>query len=161
MVARPYRTIALATLVAGALDLTAACVFGAAIRGVVPTRVFQSVASGLLGKAAYDGGAASAAVGFVLHFAIMGVMVALFVVAAQRWPVLARRPLLWGAAYGVATWVVMNLVVLPLRWPDKYPSTDPAAVATQLFCHVVLVGLSVALITARASRAGDGRAMTA
>jgi hypothetical protein len=55
-----------------------------------------------------------------------------------------------GLAYGVITYIVMNLIVVPLRfgtWPPK-----PLSVATQLFAHIVLVGIPIALITARSLR---------
>jgi hypothetical protein len=53
-----------------------------------------------------------------------------------------------GAAYGVITWAVMNLVVVPLRFPAAWPPTK-LAIATQLFAHIVLVGLPTAYITRR------------
>ena len=48
-------------------------------------------------------------VGLVLHFAIMAVMAAFFVLAADRMPVLKARWVLAGIAYGIALWAVMNL----------------------------------------------------
>ena len=56
----------------------------------------------------------------------------------------------WGVIYGIITYVVMNLIVVPLRfgnWPPK-----PLSIATQLFAHIVLVGIPIALITARSLR---------
>lgn len=41
-------------LIAGALDITAACITSS-LRGVTPVRVLQSVASGVLGAAAFKG----------------------------------------------------------------------------------------------------------
>ena len=42
----------------------------------------------------------------------------------------------------------MNLIVVPLRWPAAFPPS-PLSVATQLFCHIVLVGIPIALIARR------------
>ncbi len=143
-------TIARATLVAGALDITGACVFAWLLKGIGPVRVLQSVASALLDKAAYNDGLASAALGLALHFAIMAMMVTVFVVTARRLPMVTRIPLLWGGLYGLGLWTFMNYVVLPLRWPARFPPTDPGQIWSQLFCHIVLVGMSIGLITAQA-----------
>ena len=93
-----------------------------------------------------------ALVGLALHFAIMAVMATVYVLAAARMPNLRARPLLGGVAYGLATWAVMNLIVLPLRWPTLFPKFDTVSLAEQLFSHVVLVGIPIALIARRASR---------
>ena len=80
----------------------------------------------------------------------MAIMVTVFVVVAQRRPALTVSPLKWGVIYGLVTYVIMNLIVVPLRfgaWPPK-----PISIATQLFCHIVLVGIPIALITARRAR---------
>jgi hypothetical protein len=78
----------------------------------------------------------------------MAIMVTAFVVAAARIRALWQKPFLWGLLYGLGTYVVMNLIVVPLRWPAAFPPS-PLSVATQLFCHIVLVGIPVALITAK------------
>jgi hypothetical protein len=58
-------------LAAGVIDITYACAFWAIKAGVRPTRIFQSVAAGLLGRqAAVAGGASTAALGLALHFFI-------------------------------------------------------------------------------------------
>jgi len=149
---RPLRgivmTTLLATVVAGTLDMADACLYWGITKGVPPERIFQSVASGLLGKAAFKGGAATAALGLFLHFAIMAVMVATYVAASVRLPALTRRPVIMGLSYGLATYVVMNSVVLPLsqvgpRGPFLLPSF-----INGLMAHLVLVGLTTALIAA-------------
>lgn len=149
---RPSRGIAvttlLATAVAGTLDITDACLYWGITKGVPPERIFQSVASGLLGKAAYQGGAATAALGLFLHFSIMTVMVATYVVASVRLPALTRRPVIMGLSYGLATYVVMNYVVLPLsRVGPRGPFLLPSFI-NGLMAHLVLVGLTIALIAA-------------
>ncbi|MET0534844.1 MAG: hypothetical protein ABW171_11520, partial [Steroidobacter sp.] len=105
-------------LIAGAIDISYAVGFSA-LRGVAPTRILQSVASGLLGSPAYQGGAATATLGFVLHFVLMTIIAAVFYVVAARWRFLIARPVLWGGLYGFLVYWVMNLVVLPL---SAFPS---------------------------------------
>ena len=142
-------TIAAATLLAGTLDILAAIgltLFYA--KRTVPD-MLRSVASGPF-LAAPGWGSAGALLGLAVHYALMAVMVVVFVWAVRRRPSLNARPIAAGTVYGLITYVVMNLIIVPLRfgvWPPK-----PAAIATQLFCHVALVGIPVALITARRLR---------
>lgn len=82
--------------------------------------------------------------GLIVHYALMAIMAAVFVLAVQRRPALDANPLLAGLAYGIATYVVINLLVVPIRfgaWPPK-----PVSIVTQLFCHIVLVGIPIAYI---------------
>lgn len=141
-------TVLLATAAAGTLDITDACVYYGVTKGVPPERIFQSVASGLLGKAAYAGGTGTAALGLLLHYGIMAVMVATYVVASVRLPILTRRPVAMGLAYGLATYVVMNYVVLPLSQVGPRGHFVLANFVNGLMAHLVLVGLTIALITA-------------
>lgn len=75
----------------------------------------------------------------------MAIMVAFYVLAADRRPALKANPVLWGVIYGLVTYVVMNLIVVPLRFHTPLPPST-LSIATQLFCHIVLVGLPVAFI---------------
>lgn len=132
-----------ATAVAGTLDILAAA--GLTVfygkRGV--DDMLRFVASGPF-PGAPQWGVPGALLGLVVHFALMAIMAWAYFWAARQWPGLTARPLQWGVIYGIATFVVMNLLVVPIRfgaWPPK-----PVGLATQLFCHVVLVGLPIALI---------------
>ena len=68
--------------------------------------------------------------------------------AARQRPTLIERPLVSGTIYGLITYVVMNLIVVPLRFPAAFPP-KPLSVATQLFAHIVLVGLPIAFIASK------------
>lgn len=140
------KPIALATLVAGTLDILAAVILTLA-HGREPDAMLRTVASGPFPPAT-GWGAAGSVLGLVVHFTLMAIMVTVFVMAARRRPTLRYNPLKWGVLYGLVTYVVMNLIVVPLRWPAAFPPSA-MSVATQLFCHVVLVGLPIAWITSR------------
>jgi uncharacterized membrane protein YagU involved in acid resistance len=140
------KPIAIATLVAGTLDILFAMLltllFGREIGGML-----RYVASGPF-PAATDMGAAGAILGLVVHFALIAIMAAAFVLGARRIPALVERPILWGILYGLITYVVMNWIVVPLRFDTPLPP-KPLSIATQLFAHIVLVGIPIALIAAR------------
>jgi hypothetical protein len=144
------RTIVLATAVAGTLDILSACCY-ALYAGGTPISMLRGVSGAILGAA--KSSALAPLVGLALHYAIMTVMVAVFVAAAKRIPALIARPVASGIGYGLITWAVMNLVVLPLRWPSLFPKFTALALSEQLFSHIVLVGLPIALIVSRRTSA--------
>jgi uncharacterized membrane protein YagU involved in acid resistance len=137
-------------LLAGTLDIVYACVFWAVRADIPPTRIFQSVAAGLLGEASFQGGASTAALGLFLHFLIACTMALAYYVAARRWPVFARRPVPLGVAYGLLLYVVMNLVVVPLSAASP-GSRDPTWIAHTVAVHAFLVGLPIAWFASRAA----------
>ena len=63
-------------------------------------------------------------------------------------PQLLDKPIIVGIIYGLITYVVMNLVVVPLRFDAPLPPSG-LSIATQLFAHIVLVGIPMALVAAR------------
>ena len=68
-----------------------------------------------------------------------------FLVLAANAPALLDKPLLAGLAFGLITYVIMNLIIVPLRWPAAFPP-KPLGIATQLFAHLILVALPTVLI---------------
>jgi len=144
--------ILLGGAVAGAIDISYAIVFSYLRSGVRPSRILQSVASGLLGKDAYAGGMATAALGLFLHFLVATIWAALYVGASRALPVLTRHAVPCGIVYGAFVYAAMNLVVLPLsRFPGK-PSHVPAVVATGLLVHMLGIGLPIALAARQSAR---------
>lgn len=140
-------------LIAGVLDLAGACVVSWLRAGVRPVRVMQSISSGLLGSAAYSGGAKTAALGVVLHFFIATVWTVVFYVASRKLRFLLDQPILSGLVYGAIVWTFMNFVVLPLSaFP---PSRTPPTLTGRMIGLLVIifcVGLPIAIIVRRFSK---------
>lgn len=137
------RAIAYGALAVGVLDILDAFVFFG-LRGVAPVVILQSIASGVLGRAAYEGGPGTATLGLVLHFFIATSIVTTYVLASRRWPALARRPFIYGPIYGVLVYGVMNLLVVPLSAAAVGSKTWPVVV-NGLLIHIAGVGLPSAL----------------
>lgn len=145
------RAILVGGAIGGALDILFAITW-AAINGRTPEWLLQTVATGLLGEAAYDDGAGGAALGLAAHFLLSFGWAALYITAARRFQLLAAKPGFMGPAFGILVFFVMRLVVLPLSaFPYPVSFSQPGA-TYDLLSHMFLFGLPIALATARALR---------
>ena len=144
------RALLYGTLAVGILDLLDAVVFFG-LRGVQPIRIFQSIASGLLGRAAFSGGMASAVLGIALHFFIAFLIVAVFFLASTRLPALVRAPILSGLIYGIGAYIVMQYIVIPLSAAGTGRFSWPVFVNGVLI-HMFGVGLPASLAARAATR---------
>jgi hypothetical protein len=150
--ARSWLWVAAGGLAAGAIDIAYAAGFWYLRAGVPPTRIFQSVAAGLVGReAAVAGGAATAALGLALHFGIALVVGVVYFAAARHAAVLGRRPWLFGALYGVGVYGVMHYVVVPLSRAGGGRSNLLWDVLS-ILVHAVGIGIPVALAARAALR---------
>jgi uncharacterized membrane protein YagU involved in acid resistance len=149
---KAYQVIFLGGLIAGTLDITGACVVSWLRAGVSPVRVFQSVASGLLGPAASTGGAKTAALGLALHFFIATVATTVFYFASRKLRLMTARPITTGLLYGVAVYLFMNFIVLPL---SAVPRRGPPPLSGRIIGLLVIIfciGLPISLIVSRFAR---------
>jgi hypothetical protein len=144
---------------AAVLDIVYAFTFFGLTHRASPFRILHSIASGVLGKAAYKGGVGAAALGAALHLGIALVMALTYVAAGRVLPALNRRPWLWGPLYGVGCYLVMNYVVLALRFGPRPPPPLDTLVGGVLI-HMFGVGLPIALFAARAAFAPRAAAQT-
>ena len=135
--------------VAGVLDAVDGVVaFG--LKGLSPIQVLQYIASGLLGPKSFDGGWQTALFGTVLHFGIAFSAAGVFYGASRKLLFLKRRPVLSGVLYGIAVYVFMYWVVLPLSAYHKPPFSISATIMA-IVTHIVCVGLPISLIVDRYS----------
>ena len=138
-------------LVAGTLDITAACTYAWIRSHVTPVRVLQFIASGVLGADSFSGGAKTAILGLALHFLIATVAAAVFYFASRKWLFLVEQPILAGLLYGIPVYVVMNFVVLPLSQVALRQQPLSARIVN-LVILMFCIGLPIALIVRRFAR---------
>jgi hypothetical protein len=118
-----------------------------ALSGSTFSRLWQGVASVVIGPSAFTGGIRTTALGIFMHCAVAFFWSAIFVFAVmpstQIRKVLATRlgTLKVAAVYGPAVWLVMSLVVIPLlaHRPPKISSRW----LVQLLGHIPFVGLPI------------------
>ncbi|MFL5303948.1 MAG: hypothetical protein ACJ8F1_01995 [Polyangia bacterium] len=118
--------------------------------GLGPLTIYQFVASGLLGPAAYQGGLASALVGVAVHCLIAFSAATVFVVASRLVPRIAVRFVPFGALFGVAVFAVMNYLVIPQSRIPPAPFSAPLFL-NGIIGHALFVGIPIAYAAHRAN----------
>ncbi|MBD2769764.1 hypothetical protein IC235_17885 [Hymenobacter sp. BT664] len=146
---RPWAWSAGATgLLAGTLDITAACLQFVVVTHKSPANVLRFVASGLFGQAALTGGAGMALVGLGLHYLIAIVFAVVFYWLYSRLPLLWKLPsAVPGVIYGEVVGLIMNWVVVPSSHVPRQPY-NPASGPMSLSI-VLCIGLPIAVRAAR------------
>lgn len=121
-------------------------------------RLWQGVASVLLGKGALDGGTTTAVIGLLMHFGVAFAWTAVFLflytrsarirdVAASPYGVLKVA-----AIYGPCIWLVMSLVVIPLL--AHRPPTINFRWWVQFFGHIPFVAVPIVVMISRTGPRG-------
>ena len=150
-------TIGRAGLLTAFTDGAFSSVLSVAFYHSTVTRLFQGVASTLLGPDAFAGGTRTALIGVLMHIGVAFGWSAVFVllVARLRWipALMAARygTLKVAALFGPMVWVTMSLAVIPLL--VHHPPMIGLRWWIQLVGHVCFVGLPiVATVRVQATR---------
>ena len=108
-----FASALIAGLIAGTLDITAACIHAYIKNGTTPGQVLRGVASGAFGKEAISGGATMAAWGLLFHFIIAISFTFFFFFLAKQIPALVKYPIPIAIVYGIFVWAFMRFITLP------------------------------------------------
>ena len=128
--------------IAGALDLTQACIlFGWDIP--------LTIAGGLLGPQAVHGSVGTYVLGVALHFFIACSAAAVYYAASLRLGFLKEHPLVCGLFFGAAVEEVMSLIVLPLSALHARGPYELHDLIQGLLVHMVVVGLPISFSVRR------------
>jgi len=136
-------------LIAGTLDIADNLIFNQ-FRGISPIRVFQYIASGLIGMKSFQLGLASVALGVLIHYTIALFWTGVFYTASRKFSILVRRPVICGLLYGVVVYLVMNFVILPLsRVPPRPAAVTLPSRINAVLALLLFIGLTISLLTRR------------
>ena len=139
-------------LVAGALDITYACLYSYLRRGTSPATILQSVASGVFGQSAFAGGTRMVVLGGIFHFLIAITAAVVYYLASRLLRFLTTHAVICGILYGVCVYLFMNFVVLPLSAiPFKMTYPWPSLIGG-LLIHMFGIGLPISLAVRWGSR---------
>ena len=141
-------------LVTAAWDFVCASMLSVLAYGSTFSRLWQGVASTVLGPPALTMGARGAAAGLGLHLAVALTWSAVFVLAVASSAALRRaiaRPagaIAVASAYGPIIWLVMSLAVIPLA--TGRPPAFGFRWWVQVFAHIPFVTLPLVFTARRA-----------
>lgn len=150
-----FKPILIGGLIAGAFDITYACVFFGIRNHVSPIRIFQSVARGALGQSAFQGGLKTAALGLFFHFLIALTAAAVYVFASRVLRFMVTHAVVCGILYGACVYFFMYGIVM--RFSAIHSTTLPwvypwAVLIPNLLIHMLGIGLPIALVARRYSK---------
>jgi hypothetical protein len=142
-------------LIAGALDITYACVFFGIRNHVTPIRILQSVARGALGQQAFQGGLKTAALGLFFHFLIALTAATVYVIASRALRFMITHAVICGILYGLCVYLFMYGLVM--RFSAIHSTTLPwvypwKVLIPNLLIHMFGIGLPIALVARRYSK---------
>ena len=140
-----WKVILYAGIAVAILDIANAIIFWFIYRGTDPIVIFQSIASGLLGRDSFDGGISTGLLGAFLQFFISSCIAAVFYLGSLLWPALLKKPALSGGIYGIGVYLFMNYIVVPLSQASPAVFRWPWFI-TNFLGHILLVGMPVAFI---------------
>ncbi len=148
---RPLTAISVAGFIVGFLDLMYAILVYSPKR---PVLIPQTIASGLLGDKAYQGGVDTAVLGIVLHFFIAFSAAAIYYAASRRLGFLVNRAFLSGLSYGGLVYLFMHWVVLPLS-AVAHGHMSFMYKFLEFIEHLFFVGLPISLSVRHATKCGN------
>ena len=144
---RPTSALLLAGVLTGVTDGLFACVLSVVFYESTVTRLFQGVASTLLGPDALNGGTRTAMIGGLMHFGVAFGWSAVFLLLIRHSAWIRRRlaapsgVFTLAAVYGPFVWLVMSLIVIPLLM--QRPPRITLRWWIQLAGHAPFVGLPI------------------
>jgi len=139
-----------AGLIAGALDITAACIHAFIKNDTAPMQVLRGVASGAFDPKTFSSPGLLALCGLLIHFFIAISFTFFFFFLAKLIPSLVKYPIPIGILYGVFVWGAMRFIILPYisRLNPKPIAGKEAIINAAIAAGIIVicVGIPVVLL---------------
>ena len=142
----PFQALLILALTFSTLDILDATLFWGLSMGVGPVDVLQGIASGLVGSEAYHGGIPAAVLGAVLQYCGFFCLLGGFQLLAARFPVFAEKPMAFGLGYGLASFIAVHYLILPLTAFHIVAGFYPGVFANALLAQTLLIGVPSAIL---------------
>ena len=140
-----FLTILWTGLFVGYLDITAAIINFMFNSDKSPTVIFNYIASAAFGKQRAYSEKWMVAAGILFHFIVAYSFTIFFFLMYPRLHFLSKNRLLTGILYGCFVWCIMNLLIVPNTYIDKYP-TLVAKTLIQVGILIIAIGLPLSFI---------------
>src|SRR5258708_17057067 len=138
-----------ANFVAGTLEILSALIlYGFVFSRVSAQVILQAIASALLGKVAFEGGAGTDLLGLGIHYSLSLAFASFYFFLFPVIPFLKKNRIAIGLLYGLCVWMVMNLAVLPLIGYSKFDFRWVSALRGALILMFAL-GLPISFIVSK------------
>ena len=142
-----------AGLIAGTLDIIAACINAYIKTDTAPIQVLKGVASGAFDPTTFSNGTLLAVCGLLIHFFIAISFTFFFFLLAKQFPSLIKYPIPIGILYGILVWGTMRFIILPyVSRLNPKPIVGKEAITNAVInagIIVVCVGIPVVLLARR------------
>ena len=143
-----WKTIIITTLIAGTLDIIAACTNAYLTAQTPPDIILKYIASGVFGTSAFSGGITMILFGLFFHFIIVFACTVSFFWLYEKLPFLKQNILLNAVLIGAVAWFVTNVIIIPLsKISNSTFDFNSALIAVCIL--FVCVGLPVAYMAKR------------
>jgi len=144
------RSSVIAGLIIGFTDGIVYHWFVTSVLGGVPLiTVYQYIASGALGESAFASGIATALLGALFHYIFSIVIAGVFILSADRIPLLRRYLIPGSLLYGFGVFIVMNMIVTPLSATPPLPAPPISQLIVNLIDHLLVFGLLLGILVQR------------
>lgn len=139
-----WKQIIIATIIAGCLDIAAACLQAYVSNGVSPDIVLKFIASGVFGKQAYSGDIKYILFGLAFHFLIVFACVVTYFFWYTRIRFLRKSIWFSSLIIAVIAWFVTTRTVIPLS-KIQPPAFDLNKAIVSILILYFCVGIPIAL----------------
>jgi hypothetical protein len=142
-----WAVILLTGFLVGTLDMLFALIMAYTKNGVTPDKVLRYISSGAFGKHAYSGGGEMILAGLFFHYLIANSFTILFFSLYEKLNFRSVNKTVLGILFGIAVWMVMNLLVIPL---SKIPSRplELKGMLQSAGILIIAIGLPLSFIAA-------------
>jgi len=143
-------------LIIGTADVIIYHWFVTSVLGGIPLiSVYQYIASGALGESAFAGGIATALLGVLFHFLFSIVIASVFILSADRIPLLRRYVIPGSLLFGFGVFIVMNMIVTPLSATPPLPAPTTPQLIVNILDHLLVFGLLLGILVRRNANANQ------
>ena len=150
------RSSVIAGLIIGTADVIIYHWFVTSVLGGIPLiTLYQYIASGVLGESAFAGGIATALLGALFHFLFSIVIAGVFILSADRIPLLRRYVIPGSLLYGFGVFIVMNMIVTPLSATPPLPAPTTSQLIVDILNHLLVFGLLLGILVRRNANANQ------
>ena len=137
--------VSLTGLIAGTMDISAAFInFFIVSGGKNPVIVLYFIASGVFGQFAFTGGVFYALCGLIFHFVIAYSFTTFYFFSYPKVKAFLKNKYVAGFVFGIITWLIMNLIVVPLSNTPHNPHSVFQLILSIIFL-ILFIGFTAAI----------------